>query len=217
MQEAQSICLLHAYLHVAVLGSCSQGYLACILWSRNCCLHPVSESSLHADAAEVVPGLEPTPQKQVSPEHAPLCDSSGESIDSDDESAGSFSNLPSDNDSRQHSNKQASTSGKEDTPSVSDNGSSNGSSRRSNNNGKPGSIDGKGRSEQLKQAVSMAGSKMQQAVQDENTGIASRSGFEKLVQDGQFEAEELKKKAQQAVRHRLATETEAPQEKVGHF
>ena len=44
--------------------------------------------------------------------------------------------------------------------------------------------------------------------------FSSRSGFEKLVQNGPLEADELRKRAQQAVRHRLATETDAPQEKV---
>jgi len=36
------------------------------------------------------------------------------------------------------------------------------------------------------------------------------------VQGGQLEAEELSKRAQQAVKHKLATETEAPNEKVGY-
>ena len=34
------------------------------------------------------------------------------------------------------------------------------------------------------------------------------------MQEGQFEAKGLRKKAQQAVRHRLATETEASDDKV---
>ena len=46
------------------------------------------------------------------------------------------------------------------------------------------------------------------------TKVHCRSGLERLVQGRQLEAEELRKRAQQAVRHRLATETEAPQEKV---
>lgn len=44
--------------------------------------------------------------------------------------------------------------------------------------------------------------------------LHDRSGFERLVQDSQLEADELRKKAQQAVRHKLATETEAPNDKV---
>ncbi len=44
--------------------------------------------------------------------------------------------------------------------------------------------------------------------------LHDRSGFERLVQDSQLEADELRKKAQQAVRHKLATETEAPKDKV---
>ncbi len=44
--------------------------------------------------------------------------------------------------------------------------------------------------------------------------LHDRSGFERLVQDSQLEAGELRKKAQQAVRHKLATETEAPKDKV---
>jgi hypothetical protein len=44
--------------------------------------------------------------------------------------------------------------------------------------------------------------------------LCDRSGFERLVQDSQLEADELRKKAQQAVRHKLATETEAPKDKV---
>ncbi|KAL0053265.1 hypothetical protein WJX82_003487 [Trebouxia sp. C0006] len=76
----------------------------------------------------------------------------------------------------------------------------------------PASDSGDGaRSEKVKHAMSAAGNKVQQAVQKE--GIASRSGFERLVQDSQLEAGELRKKAQQAVRHKLATETEAPKDK----
>lgn len=48
------------------------------------------------------------------------------------------------------------------------------------------------------------------------TSCGCRCGFEKLVQGSQLEAGELKKKAQQAVRHKLATESEAPKEKVRH-
>lgn len=46
--------------------------------------------------------------------------------------------------------------------------------------------------------------------------MGGRSGLEKLVQSSQLEAGELKKKAQQAVRHKLATESEAPKEQVRH-
>jgi len=44
--------------------------------------------------------------------------------------------------------------------------------------------------------------------------LHDRSGFERLVQDSQLEADELRKKAQQAVRHKLATETDATKDKV---
>lgn len=43
-----------------------------------------------------------------------------------------------------------------------------------------------------------------------------RSGIERLVHDGQLGAEELRKKAQEAVRHRLSTDTDTPKELVRH-
>ncbi|KAL3150907.1 hypothetical protein ABBQ32_000658 [Trebouxia sp. C0010 RCD-2024] len=88
------------------------------------------------------------------------------------------------------------------------NGNSNGNGVR----GGEASLPNGAGAEQVKQAVSIVGNKMQQVVHEEGVDIASRSGIERLVQDGQCEAEELRKKAQQAVRHRLSTDNDATNE-----
>lgn len=184
----------------------------------------ITVNSATAKTKEVIPGLEPPKTQSPSQNKAPQGPPSNSSA-SKDHSPASDPGPSAKADSRQNSHKQASISGRDGTASnsVSRNGSDSSTSKQSdqdgsqqcpdsNNNGRAGLGDGTG-SEKFKHAVSAAGNKMQQAAQQEGNGIASRSGFERLVQDSQLEADELRKKAQQAVRHKLATETEAPKDK----
>lgn len=136
-------------------------------------------------SAEVVPGLEPpktpSPSQNKPPQNPP-----SKSSDSEDHSPASDSGISANADSRQDSHKHASTSGRDGTASnsVSRNGSDSSSSKQSDQDGSEQRSDSKGdgksgladgtRSEKVKHAVSIAGNKMRQAVQEEGNGTASR-------------------------------------------
>ncbi|DBA91526.1 TPA: hypothetical protein ACH3X1_003147 [Trebouxia sp. C0004] len=184
----------------------------------------ITVKSATAKTKEIVPGLEP-PKPPSPPQNKPPQDPPSKSSDSKNHSPASDSGASASADSRQDSHKHASTSGRDGTASnaVSNNGSASSASKQSDQDGSEQCSDSRGsggsglgdgaRSEKVKHAVSAAGDKMQQAVQKEGNGIGSRLGFERLVQDSQLEADELRNKAQQAVRHKLATETDAPEDK----
>ena len=148
--------------------------------------------------ADVIPGMEPpAPAESQTPA---LQDSSGESLDES-----SDPDAPSLDDGRRNSNKLASSSGKSDAApsspsstgkgssirasetaaqkSTSSNGASKGAKIEDSSKGQQQEDDGNGsmglsdgvRPDKVKEAVSIAGNKMQQAMQDEGIDVASRS------------------------------------------
>ena len=136
-------------------------------------------------SAEVVPGLEP-PKTPSPSQNRPPQDPPSKSSDSEGHSPASNAGASANADSRQDSHNHASTSGRDGaaSDSVGRNGSDSSTSKQPNQDGSEQCSDSKGngrsgpgdgtRSEKVKHAVSAAGNKMQQAVQEEGNGIASR-------------------------------------------
>lgn len=188
LQQKPKVCVLSHYSLITLCNRAAfcAGNLASRMHAKapTHCEYSVPAVGHLSDAdfshyAEVIPGLEP-PRDPSPAQDGVSRDASSRSSDSDGRLPTNSSDTSESLDSRQDSNQHASTSGRDSNSSSTSASSSYGSSSNSgqadqagersdgNGVGKPG------RPEKMKHAVSVAGNKMQEAMQEEGNNGGAR-------------------------------------------